>query len=125
MSIYKSIPFKILFRIFFNKKKRVWIINDRLSGDGTHTVNQMFHFHPQCRLDRLGDNLFQVKLESGEPVLQVKLDDRLTPSLHWGEEDPVLGWFSPAFGEKVPAFTLKGQATVETRIYFKTLFWMV
>ena len=41
----------------------------------------------------------------------------LPRQLHWaahrGETDPILGWYSPRFGERVPTTTLLGTGTVE------------
>ncbi|MFH0786581.1 MAG: alginate lyase family protein [Pseudomonadota bacterium] len=110
--------------IFFSKKEKFWIIKDRLSSEGPHAINQMFHFHPQCHLTAFKGNLFQVTIESGEPILYLKIDSQLMTSLHQGEEDPVLGWFSPAFGEKVPSLTLKAKKEMQKAVYFKTIFWM-
>ena len=43
---------------------------------------------------------------------QIELPDALTWSLHRGENDPPLGWFSESFGRKTPAVTLVGLGNV-------------
>ncbi len=63
-------------------------------------------------------------IESGEPILYLKLDPQLIAVLHWGEEEPVLGWSSPAFGEKVPTVTLKGEKGMQSNLILKTILWM-
>ncbi|MBA4393226.1 MAG: hypothetical protein C0407_06710 [Desulfobacca sp.] len=110
--------------IFFGKKEKFWIIQDLLSSEGPHDIKQMFHFHPHCHLTDFKGNLFQITIESGEPILYLKLDPQLNPAFHQGEVDPVLGWFSPAFGEKVPTITLKGEMVMESNILLKTILWM-
>jgi hypothetical protein len=52
------------------------------------------------------------------------LPRQLQWSLHRGETDPILGWYSRGLGRLTPAFTLIGcsrsapHATFATRIYF-------
>jgi hypothetical protein len=41
------------------------------------------------------------------------LPDRLVWSAHRGERDPVLGWYSPRFGQRVPATSLVGLGSAE------------
>lgn len=110
--------------IFFGKKEKFWIIKDLLSSDGPHSIKQMFHFHPQCHVEALRKNLFQITMETGEPILYLKLDPQLTVDVYCGEEAPVLGWFSPAFGEKVQTITLMGDKIMENKVLLKTILWM-
>jgi hypothetical protein len=42
------------------------------------------------------------------------LPSSLSWSLGRGSSDPVLGWYSPAFGQKVPATDLIGVGTATT-----------
>jgi hypothetical protein len=39
---------------------------------------------------------------------RLELPGVLRWSLHWGETDPILGWYSPGLGCRVPAFALVG-----------------
>ena len=39
---------------------------------------------------------------------RLELPPGLRWSLHRGETDPILGWYSPGLGRRVPAFTLLG-----------------
>jgi hypothetical protein len=109
--------------ILFGKREMFWIIKDRLVSDSPHQIRQQFHFHPQCRLRKYKGNLFLVTLRSEEPVLCIKMDSLLDTSLHQGEEDPVAGWYSPTFGEKVPAITLKGEKGMQGSLLIKTIIW--
>jgi hypothetical protein len=43
------------------------------------------------------------------------LPDVLTWSVHRGESDPTSGWYSPAFGHRVPSTTLIGTGVVQGR----------
>jgi hypothetical protein len=41
----------------------------------------------------------------------LELPDGLAWTSHTGEIDPVLGWYSPRFGDRVPTTSLVGQGT--------------
>ena len=43
----------------------------------------------------------------------MELSPGLRWSLHRGETDPILGWYSPALGHRVPVFTLLGRGRSE------------
>jgi hypothetical protein len=49
------------------------------------------------------------------------LPDRLVWSAHRGERDPVLGWYSPRFGQRVPATSLVGRGRAEPGTEMVTL----
>ena len=105
----------------WNRQRESWTINDRLETQGPHLIRQTFHFHPLCRVQSLKPGLFEVSID--KPVLYLELDSRFQPSLHRGEEDPIWGWNSGCFGEKVPAFTLVGEMTIEETEMLQTLMW--
>jgi hypothetical protein len=44
--------------------------------------------------------------------VEVHLDPHLRWHVHRGEEEPVLGWYSPSFGERVPAISLIGRGAI-------------
>jgi hypothetical protein len=110
--------------ILFAKKETFWIIKDHLVSDNNHEIKQRFHFHPQCLLREFKGNIFLITLESGEPLLFLKMDSLLKATLHQGEEDPVSGWYSPAFGEKIPTVTLVGGKRMQGSLLIKTIIWM-
>jgi len=105
----------------WERQKQSWTIDDRLETQGPHRIRQTFHFHPHCRVQSLKPGLFEVSID--KPVLRLKLDSRLQPSLHRGEEDPIWGWYSSRFGEKVPAFTLVGETAIQKTETVQTLLW--
>jgi hypothetical protein len=87
------------------------IVVDQLLGAGRHPVCLSFHLGPTvcCELDGA-----QARLGwPGRPcAATVRLDPRLAWQVHRGEDAPPLGWYSPAFGRKVPAVTLVGKGVV-------------
>ena len=44
----------------------------------------------------------------GEASAVLELPTALSWTLHRGETDPILGWYSARFGQKVPTVTLLG-----------------
>jgi hypothetical protein len=63
--------------------------------------------------------------QAGTPgAARLELPGVLRWSLHRGETDPILGWYSPGLGRRVPAYTLLGRgycalgAPLATRLEF-------
>jgi len=107
--------------VVFDKKEDLWLLKDLLDCKKSHLMRQTFHFNPHCKIAFIEDGIFQVSVDA--PVLYLKLDPHLTYSLHCGEEDPVLGWFSPAFGEKSPTITLLGEKQIKGTEWIQTWLW--
>jgi hypothetical protein len=84
---------------------------DELVGGSAHPVRQSFPLGPDvtCRLDGPTAHLTWAGSEHGATV-------ELDPALDWvvvrGQEDPPRGWYSPAFGAKVPAPLLVGTGVI-------------
>ncbi|HEY7296348.1 MAG TPA: alginate lyase family protein [Xanthobacteraceae bacterium] len=70
-----------------------------------------FHLGPEidCQLER---DRAELRWPNGSAVLE--LPSSLLWTLHRGEIKPVIGWYSPRFGIKVPAFTLAGKGIATT-----------
>lgn len=109
--------------ILWDSQKQSWSLEDRLETQGPHHIRQAFHFHPCCRVQSVGPGIFEITLDIETPILFLKLDSRLKTSLHWGEEDPIRGWYSDSFGKKVPTFSLLGEMNIKKTEIIETLFW--
>jgi hypothetical protein len=82
-------------------------ITDVITGGG-HDVRLAFHLGPDV----------QVELDGASAVLRwdwprpaearLELPGKLRWSSHCGETAPIRGWYSPALGQRVPAWTLLG-----------------
>ncbi|MES1151681.1 MAG: alginate lyase family protein [Dongia sp.] len=119
---YRRLPVKATHRREFHLDRMAdaLTIADRIDANAPVAVRLSFHVHPSVT----------VKLEAGRALLRdggtalAALD--LPNALHWqahrGADDPPLGWYSPAFGEKEPCVTLVGSGMltpgqrIETRI---------
>lgn len=83
-------------------------IADEISGGG-HTVRMAYHLGPaviaeldgQCAILRWAHDRIA-------RVARLELPASLRWTLHRGETDPILGWYSRGLGQRSPAFTLLG-----------------
>jgi hypothetical protein len=80
--------------------------------DGGHPVRLAFHFGPEVQVE-LGDSAAALSWpQEGAPgAARLELPGMLRWSLHRGETDPILGWYSPGLGRRIPAFTLVGSGS--------------
>ena len=84
-------------------------IIDEIEG-GRHDLRLAFHFGPEveAELDEaLRGPALAARTRAG--AARLELPPQLRWSLHRGETDPILGWYSPGLGRRVPAFTLVGR----------------
>jgi len=85
-------------------------IVDRLETTGKHGFRLAFHLGPDIDARMVGQN---TELTWSDGPLRrnatLFLPVELSWSLHHGETDPVLGWYSRSFGAKQPAWALIGQ----------------
>ena len=88
---------------------RVVEITDEISG-GPHDVRVAFHLGPGVAASLAGSVAslaWPDAVTSG--AAELTLPAGLEWSLHRGETEPILGWYSAGLGHRVPAVTLLGQ----------------
>jgi hypothetical protein len=84
-------------------------IIDEISS-GHHDVRLAFHLGPEVEANLFGTcALLQWPFGSGSGTARLEVPEALQWSLHRGETDPILGWYSCGLGRRVPATTLLGQ----------------
>ena len=94
--------------VLLDRRERSVAIVDEIGGG--HEVRVAFHFGPDVHADLDETHVFlrwPAAATPGAAVLVVP--PQLQWSLHRGEMDPVLGWYSSGLGRRTPAFTLIGQ----------------
>ena len=74
-------------------------------ADGRHDVRLAFHLGPEVDAEL---DCAVVLLRWSAGTARLTLPATLRWYLHRGQTDPVLGWYSPGLGERVPAWTLLG-----------------
>ena len=94
----------------FRGKQRLIEITDEIDGTGRPPVRLAFHLGPavEANLDGCILTLRWQDRDGGEATATMTLPSSLGWSLIRGATDPVLGWYSPAFGQKVPATDVIG-----------------
>jgi hypothetical protein len=85
-------------------------ITDVVTGGGSHDVRLAFHLGPDvyAELDD-GSALLAWPSAHAHGSARIELPQALRWSLHRGETAPIVGWYSPGLGRRVPAITLLGE----------------
>ncbi len=84
-------------------------IVDEIRG-GPHDMRLDFHLGPDVEAEIEGAcATLRWVCASVSCSARLELPQSLRWSLHRGETDPILGWYSSGLGQRVPAFTLLGQ----------------
>jgi heparinase II/III-like protein len=85
-------------------------IVDEVSGG--YDVRLAFHLGPCVRAGLDGTSVTLTWPDAATPgAARMALPDGLEWSLHRGETDPILGWYSGGLGRRVPAVTLLGRGS--------------
>jgi hypothetical protein len=94
----------------FNGRQRLIDIIDEIDGVGSVPVRLAFHLGPdvEASLDGCKLTLRWQARDGDEATAAMTLPPSLAWSLIRGARDPVLGWYSPTFGQKVPATDVIG-----------------
>jgi len=87
---------------------------DNVTGATRRSLRLAFHVGPDVVVD-LSDGTAALRWtgQSGQRSAQMHLPDALQWSLHRGETEPPLGWYSPTFGRRVETSSLIGSGAVE------------
>jgi hypothetical protein len=94
----------------FHGEQRLIEITDEIDSDDRPPVRLAFHLGPTVEADLDGCilTLRWQDRDGGEATATMTLPSSLDWSLVRGAGNPVLGWYSPAFGQKVPATDVIG-----------------
>ena len=91
-----------------DRASRILDIVDEIAG-GSYPVRLAFHFGPEVDAQLHGTTAnLRWPTASAPGAARMELPEPLCWSLHRGEEDPIVGWYSAGLGRRVPAFTLLG-----------------
>jgi hypothetical protein len=83
-------------------------IADEISS-GSHSVRMAYHLGPDVTAELEGAQaILRWDHDQGSGAARLELPESLKWTLHRGETDPILGWYSRGLGHRVPAFTLLG-----------------
>jgi Heparinase II/III-like protein/Heparinase II/III N-terminus len=94
--------------VLLDRASRSIDIVDEIEG-GSFGVRLAFHFGPEVQVE-LNESCATLgwPTASASVAAQLELPLGLTWGLHRGQTEPILGWYSPGLGRRVPVFTLIG-----------------
>jgi hypothetical protein len=107
--------------IRFDKGARVFAIDDALRMEGEHEVELFFHFNERCELTLEGNSCV-AELDGARVRLRLPDVMGANAEVFIGSVDPIAGWVSRRFDERIPAPTVRwrarigGDCTLTTRI---------
>ncbi len=103
--------------------RAIEIVDDIDAGE--HDIRVAFHLGPEVEAELNDTGAALDWTGAATPgTARLELPPQLQWSLHRGETDPILGWYSPGLGRKIPAYTLVGRgrstpgAPFTTRLVF-------
>lgn len=103
-------PARHLRSVELDREARTLRVVDHIASGAGHGVRLAFHLGPRVEVALDGTRV-SLRWPGGEA--EAVLEPTLSWSAHRGETDPILGWYSPRFGHKVPTTTLLGTGPVE------------
>lgn len=99
-------------RSVYCAEQRFFFIKDTFSGTGKYVFELNYHCHPAVHVAE--KNGWWIVERQGCGIFMALLCDGCFTPVR-GRDDPILGWYSPAYGIKQPSVTLqcikKGEAT--------------
>jgi len=106
----------------FRGEQRLIEITDEIDSGRRPPVRLAFHLGPSVEADLDGCILALrwPDRDGGEATATMTLPSSLGWSLIRGASDPVLGWYSPAFGQKVPATDVIGVGSATAGLPLRT-----
>jgi len=84
-------------------RSRQIVIQDRFTSLGHHQVSLYLHLAEQCRIVGVGPDYYIVDFRAGR--CKIIFDHQLTVQTMLGCEDPIGGWVSYGYHQKVPTTT--------------------
>lgn len=99
-------------KLTYIKLEKRFQIEDSLTMRGSHNVEVYFHVDKRCRVERIDDYNFRLMGASGDQIA-LRVDDTLDWRVVNGQQNPMLGWQSEAFGEISQTSTLVGSKRLE------------
>ncbi len=97
-------------KIVHDKKKKIIEIIDKILTDDFHSVSLFFNLHPSVQVKAEKDNTFILTREKVK--IRMQLIANLQVKLWRGSEQPIRGWFSSAFGVKMPSTCIEARTVV-------------
>ncbi len=108
-------------RAVFFRRTQYWVVIDKISTKRARNIQVLWHFHPACEVI-IKKSVLHIKRDNVSLYLKPLTSSQ---EIDWeiskviGQENPnVQGWFSPIYGEKVPAPTVIYECRVPSSVSF-------
>ncbi len=95
-------------------------IADNLVGPGTTSLQFQLHFAPSLKLRLADKHTLIVSRPHYAVQMKIFFDPRLQISLHRGETQPIMGWYSAKLDEKEPSGMVLGRMQIHQSAEFST-----
>ncbi len=108
--------------VVLDRHDRWLLIEDSVACGEPLPVRLAFHLGPAIGASLRGDGADLAWLsDSGPRTARLALPGNLTWRAWRGSFDPMLGWYAPCFGQRVPATTLIGEGTIDSSTVLRTM----
>lgn len=104
--------------IELDKLNGIVTINDSIEAKAIHEVCQNFHLAPECQAIQTENNCWDI-INKGK-MIKLIIDNQFRSQLVRGNEDPICGWASESYDNKVPINTLVAKASTQGNHSFTT-----
>jgi hypothetical protein len=103
--------------VVLDRNVRELTLADHLQARSGHSMRMCYHLGPAVDL-RLSGNVAELRWSRAgrREWATLSLPPELSWTAHRGETDPILGWYSPRFGAKVPSWTLVGTGRLDGKL---------
>jgi Heparinase II/III-like protein/Heparinase II/III N-terminus len=117
---YASLPDPVRHarRIVLDGPKQQLVVTDTVESSLTHQARLHFHLGPECRVLSLEHHAATVAC--ADLIVTIDLDDSLTLTSVCGSTDPIMGWYSPGYHQRVPICTLIAEGQAQGRAQWRT-----
>ena len=100
-------------RLTLSRQEHRLEIEDIFETKTAHRLSLTFMLHPDCTVRASEDNKGVLNITNAGTGLRLTPDSRCRISLHEGDSEPLLGWYSPGFMRIVPCPQIVGQFGIE------------
>ena len=106
---------------YFNKEKKI-VITDQTECKKSHLIECFFHFHPDVSIVRK-NGIFEI--ENGTASLRAIIDEKWEKqSIIKGQDNPIIGWYSPGFNKLMASSTMVLSAHIEGQKSFTSSIYL-
>ena len=114
-------------RTVYYLPNQYWLVQDQVLCAGPHTLETLWHFHPDCVVKRDGNLIYT----DNPGKANLGLLPLNSPSNGWsidliqGREAPsIQGWYSPSFNERLPATCASFSTAIQGPTTMTWLIWI-